>query len=113
MEKSVRDRLVIYLKYKGIGQNLFESQAGISRGYISHLKYSPGAEQLMKILNAAPDLNRVWLLTGEGSMLRTEDDKSNASEFVPDRAVKVAVVSSYAQAGYLSGYADTDGTFFC
>lgn len=73
MEKSVRDRLVIYLKYKGIGQNSFESQAGISRGYISHLKYSPGAEQLMKILNAAPDLNRVWLLTGEGSMLRTED----------------------------------------
>lgn len=74
MNETVKDRLIIYLKYKKIGQNAFENKVGISRGYISHLKFAPKEEHLTKILHACPDLNRVWLLTGEGSMLVTEPD---------------------------------------
>ena len=69
MEKTVKQRLVEYLKFKRIGQNKFESMACISNGYISNLKSAPGAIILTKILNAAPDLNRTWLLTGDGNML--------------------------------------------
>ena len=47
--------------------------AGISSGYISHLKKSPGSEILVKILHAAPDLNQEWLLHGKGEMLLTKD----------------------------------------
>ena len=72
MNETVKDRLIIYLKYKKIGQNAFENKVGISRGYISHLKFAPKEEHLTKILRACPELNRVWLLTGEGSMLVTE-----------------------------------------
>ena len=74
MEENVKQRLIQYLQFKKIGQNKFEKMAGISVGYISNLKKSPGAEQLMKILNAAPDLNKDWLLTGEGEMLVSEDN---------------------------------------
>lgn len=73
METTVKQRLVMYLKYKRIGQNRFEDMAGISHGYISNLKNSPGLTKLESILNAAPDLNRVWLLTGEGDMLAGSD----------------------------------------
>lgn len=66
---TVKQRLVKYLKYKGIGQNKFERMAGISNGYISNLKAAPGAAHLTKILNAADDLNKDWLLTGDGQML--------------------------------------------
>lgn len=38
-------------------------------GYITKLKNAPRPEKLVNILHAAPDLNRVWLLTGEGEML--------------------------------------------
>lgn len=69
MEKTVKQRLIEYLRYKGIGQNRFEKSAGISTGYISNLRHAPGASHLLKILNAAPDLDKVWLLTGEGEML--------------------------------------------
>lgn len=72
METTVKQRLIIYLKYKGIGQNRFEKLAGISSGYISNLKSAPGSSHLLKILNAAPDLNKIWLLTGEGDMLTTD-----------------------------------------
>jgi len=73
MEQSVKQRLIQYLKYKGIGQNKFEKIAGISNGYIANLKSSPGALHLTKIFLAAPELNRVWLLTGEGDMLNGSD----------------------------------------
>lgn len=69
MEQTIKERLVSYLKIKQMGQNKFESIAGISNGYISNLKSTPGSVILTKILNAAPDLNQQWLLTGEGEML--------------------------------------------
>ncbi len=69
METTVKQRLIEYLAYKKIGQNKFEKLAGISNGYIANIKSSPRDAQLTKILRAAPDLNRVWLLTGEGKML--------------------------------------------
>ena len=77
----MKQRLIEYLKYKGIGQNRFEKIAGISNGYISNLKKSPGAEILTKILKAAPDLNRVWLLTGEGEMLTQDVVPVRQAEF--------------------------------
>ena len=69
METTAKQRLIEYLKKKGIGQNKFESLAGLSIGYISKLRIEPSPTKLRSILNAAPDLNREWLLTGEGEML--------------------------------------------
>ena len=69
MEQTVKQRLITFLKYKKLGRNKFERQIGVSVGYISNLKSTPGADVLVKIFNGAPDLNREWLLTGEGEML--------------------------------------------
>lgn len=76
MEQTVKERLVSYLRYKKIGYNRFEALAGVSSGYIANLKNSPGSNVLVKILNAAPDLNEKWLLTGEGEMLNSNTDSS-------------------------------------
>lgn len=71
MENTVKQRLIDYLAFKKIGQNRFEKMAGVSNGYIHNLKNAPKTLILTKILQVAPDLNRVWLLTGEGEMLTT------------------------------------------
>ena len=75
METTVKQRLIEYLKYKGIGQNKFEKMAGISNGYISNLKKSPGAEVLTKIYVAAPDLNKDWLIEGKVDMLNPSSSR--------------------------------------
>ena len=81
MEETVKQRLVKYLKYKKIGQNKFESIAGISNGYISNLKSAPGVNILTKILTAAPDLNRDWLVEGKGEMLTRDVVPVRQAEF--------------------------------
>ena len=75
MQKTVKERLIEYLSIKSIGRNKFEKMAGISLGYITNLKNAPKESHLVKILNAAPDLNKVWLLTGEGEMLVSDEKK--------------------------------------
>ena len=90
---TVKDRLIAYLKYRRIGQNKFESLAGIANGYISKLKTSPSIDILMRILNAAPDLNRDWLLTGTGDML-ADPDPAPAS---PEAAARIAQLEAEVQ----------------
>lgn len=86
MEQTIKQRLIEYLRFKKMGRNKFESLAGISLGYISNLKKSPGAEQLVKILTAAPDINKTWLLTGEGNML---------VDYIPDTRQECVEVPLY------------------
>lgn len=73
---SIKSRIVQFLEIMGISQGKFEKTAGLSNGYINGLKNSPGADKLQKILCAYPELNRDWLLTGEGSMLKSEKEES-------------------------------------
>lgn len=79
MEQTVKQRLITFLKYKKLGRNKFERQIGVSVGYISNLKSTPGADVLVKIFNGAPDLNREWLLTGEGEMLNAGEPSPPAA----------------------------------
>jgi phage repressor protein C with HTH and peptisase S24 domain len=102
MEQSVKQRLIIYLRNKKIGYNRFEASAGLSSGYISNLRHAPGSDKLTKILTAAPDLNRTWLLTGEGNML------NNTNEDEEQPTMELPLVPINAMAGALTG---TDVSF--
>lgn len=62
------DRLKLFIKSKGLGQTKFEERVGFSRGYISKVKTSIGADKLSNIVEAFPDLNLDWLITGKGKM---------------------------------------------
>ena len=65
------DRLKLFIKSKGLGQTKFEERVGFSRGYISKVKTSIGADKLSNIVEAFPDLNFDWLITGKGKMTST------------------------------------------
>lgn len=93
-ENTVKQRLVLYLKHRGIGQNKFERLAGLSNGYISNLKSSPSPEKLTMIFNVSDDLNRDWLLYGEGEMLKKAEESTVtaigvASKVMSENAIMV------------------------
>lgn len=83
MEVSVKQRLMQFLKYKKISQGKFEKACHLSNGYINNLKKSITVEKLQNILSAFPELNKDWILSGEGEMIITETEKLTPTEEIP------------------------------
>lgn len=81
MESTVKERVMLFLKHLKIGQNAFEAKIGWSNGYISNTN-NFSADKLTSILNEYPLLNAEWLLTGNGSMLKSEEKKNNEIQYI-------------------------------
>lgn len=67
---SVKERLVYYIKFKGISVNRFEKTCSLSTGYVKNMRVSIQPSKIKNIAHSFPDLNTGWLLTGEGEMLK-------------------------------------------
>lgn len=69
---GVKDRIYQFCKERGIAVRTFEQNCGLSNGYVSSMRKGIGVGKLENVLNAYPEINREWLLYGEGEMLRQE-----------------------------------------
>lgn len=99
MEETVKERIKLFIAYKGIGQARFEKAVGFSNGYINNLKKAPTAEKLQKILNTYPELNEKWLLSGEGHMLKAPANKTNTGQTTPTVS-PIPLIPISAMAGF-------------
>lgn len=106
MEATVKQRLIDFIKSEGLSVREFEKRCGLSNAYIATLRHSPSTNKLSTILSAFPQLNRVWLLTGEGEMLNPVAGASEASEGVknvnPERSYTVG--RPYYNVDFLAGF---------
>lgn len=71
----------MYLQFKTISPHAFEKKIKLSNGYFSkQLKHlgSVGSDILMKIHLAYPELDILWILTGEGQMLKETTSPTQA-----------------------------------
>lgn len=71
MESAVKQRLVQFIKSMHMTQRAFEIRCGMSNGYIANIRKGIGEDYLLNIAQQFPELNRAWLLFGEGEMLKT------------------------------------------
>lgn len=79
MERVI-DRLDKYMEYKRLNDNQVTVSCKLSVGLINQArkgKSDIGKKSIEKILTVYDDINRVWLLTGEGEMLSGSVTQSN------------------------------------
>nr|WP_299162710.1 hypothetical protein [uncultured Eudoraea sp.] len=73
------DRLMQFIKFAGLSARQFDLSIGASNGYTLRMKKnnaSIGSDVIENILKVYPQLNVVWLITGEGDMLnKGEEDE--------------------------------------
>lgn len=70
------DRFYKYLAEKSLKPTAIEKEIGLSNGYLSAQKKrgaDMGEGMMLKVIDYFRDINPLWLLTGEGTMLRTDD----------------------------------------
>ena len=81
------ERIAMYLQFRAITPHSFERKIHLSNGYFSkQIKNlgSVGSDILVKIYNSYPELNMLWVLTGEGQMIvddLSENQVSKVNEF--------------------------------
>lgn len=68
METTAANRVKKYLSDKGLSKSEFYQAAGLSNGFLDKTN-NIGSDKIEKILKAYPDLNVMWLITGEGEMI--------------------------------------------
>lgn len=90
---DIKQRIHTFIKYKGISIKKFEEQCELSNGYISSMRKGFGADKLNNVLNIFPDLNREWLLYGEGEMLNPQNAITNSP--VGDNSTQIAGNSNH------------------
>ena len=69
---TVKGRLLQLLRAKRMSQAEFTREMEVSPTYIGAMRKSMPEEKVMRLCGIFPDLNRDWLLYGEGEMLRPE-----------------------------------------
>lgn len=69
MEESTKDRLYAFMKHLGISVAAFEKEIKVSNGYFRSLRHRPSEKVLQRIYDRYPEMNRMWLLGGEGEMI--------------------------------------------
>lgn len=104
------ERIQKIMDKEGLNKNSFSKAIGISNNVtitrIINEKRSPSRSTCEKIVTAFPKYNLTWILTGEGNMLTDATSLDEASPIDEPIILRVPLVSQYAQAGYLCGYAD-------
>ena len=82
-QNSVKNRLLQFLEYKNLSQKRFEEICGLSNGYVNNIRKSIKLDTFNgKIEPNFPELNRNWLLLGDGEMLvqNTPEDEEEEEE---------------------------------
>ncbi|WP_088341199.1 hypothetical protein [Robiginitalea sediminis] len=72
------DRLLEFIKETGLSARQFDISIGASNGYTLRMhknRASIGSDVIESIIRTYPDLNVVWLLTGEGKMLKSQEEE--------------------------------------
>lgn len=107
---TVRKRILEYIESKGFSKYRFYKDIGLSNGYLDK-EGSVGSDICEKISYQYKDLSLEWLITGEGSMLKSEKlaleapEKAKSNVIAVDFAgsvdtVDIQIVDIYAAAGH-------------
>lgn len=97
---EIKDRISEFIRYKSITIAEFERNVDLANGYIKKFKGSIGSDKLNNIVSYYPEINIDWLITGKGSMLKSEV-KDNAGVVVQEEGTPLLPVEAWG--GSLSG----------
>ncbi len=77
MSKTI-DRLMLFIDHLGVSARKFDMSIGASNGYTLRMvknHASIGSDVIERILKTYPELNVVWLITGDGVMLNSQKEE--------------------------------------
>ena len=109
---NVKERLQLFLKDQNITASEFSRKMDLSPAYLASMRKSMPEEKVEKLIRTFPQLNRDWLLYGEGEMYRADLKEKGLDPYRLDKHL-VPLVPSQARAGSFDEYARGVTEFDC
>ena len=99
MESAINKRIAEVIKYKKMTVNSFSKMIGVPQTTLNNYilgKRKTSFELINKVANACPEIDKQWLLTGEGEM-------QSDSTTEPQDTMSLPLIPRDAMAGMLTG----------
>lgn len=77
--REIKERVLLVCNHLGISANKLSQDSGMSREYIRLMKDFANADFLRYIYRTYPQIDLVWLITGEGEMIKKNEETGNVS----------------------------------
>ena len=110
---TVKDRIVKLTKYYKLSQRAFSTKLGLSYNYVNKINNEISTHALRNIFREFPEVNLIWVITGEGEMILPEDSisavflKNKLDELISDnKKLQEKNEELIRQVGYLQGQVD-------
>lgn len=103
---AVRERVVQFIANQNISTREFERRCNLSNGYIKGIKHSILPDKLRNITLQFPNLNTVWLLTGEGEMLKNSGQSSGDSPTINNEKIGIPYYDIDVTASITESFSD-------
>jgi len=101
--ETVKDRLLKFLKAERISKTEFARRMGLSMAYVSAMRKSLPEEKVLRMGELFPELNRDWLLYGEGEMY-SRNKLQGRDNFENEKGYLLPLLPVEAYAGNLQEY---------
>lgn len=92
------DRLMQYIKFAGLSARQFDISIGASNGYTLRMlknNASIGSDVIENIIATYPDLNLVWLITGEGEMIKSKTSSLDFNKLPSEKQTEIEQIIEY------------------
>lgn len=91
---TIKERVMQILEYKGIAKENFFTQIGMtSANFRGNAKFTPlNSNAIANIFAIIPDLNLVWLITGQGEMMASsamKNENNFAMQMIREKDEKI------------------------
>ena len=96
---SVQDRLIMFIDYLNLNKSNFEQSIGKSNGFVDKVTDNIRQSSIRAIIDVYPELNKNWLLTGEGEMLNEPSEEDTYINKVDDVEYHLVPVVPYSAMG--------------
>ena len=107
LDSPIKKRvLALVTHFSDNNKKAFEQEAGLSNGFVNNIKMTIHPKSSEKILRAYPEVNRNWLLFGEGEMLTTDApivEQTRQENEEPDGKL-IPLLPLSAEGGSLDGF---------
>ena len=76
-DSQIRERLFELCSALGVTTNAFSQEIGKNREFIRKITGEIGSDSLRQIYRTYPNVNIMWIITGEGEKFLSSDDKTS------------------------------------